>query len=365
MSCQRRDRHYGALITSAALLPLCVGLTACGGGEGGGVATIPPPPPTPTPTPTPTPAVASITVETSWLTSPATKTGSYDLVALVSRTNDGNSTNGMANSGEFQLNVSKASSDFQYVLDASSGFLPGSLTSILIPVPIESWDFNPGGPNYRYDNPYGDYQQFFGQNLKEYEIYSDQSEKLRENYDYDHAVRGNAIIELPNGQLVNESLIFDIGLSYVAMGEWSWGTVTQSADGSAAPTGDKNSVFFVYGSRTPGSGIPASGTATYDARSLGDVLGNQTPFTLTADFGQRSISTEINQYSLFDVSGSAPFSNDGSFAISLSGTAGSQAASGSMDGAFFGPHAEQVGGVFSVGSQGNILMQDAFVGARH
>jgi hypothetical protein len=90
---------------------------------------------------------------------------------------------------------------------------------------------------------------------------------------------------------------------------------------------------------------------------------NSIPFSLTADFGQRSISTEISEASVFDVSGTAKFSNDGSFDIPLSGTAGSQTATGSMDGAYFGPHAEQVGGTFAVGTAGGgIVAQDAFVG---
>jgi hypothetical protein len=34
-----------------------------------------------------------------------------------------------------------------------------------------------------------------------------------------------------------------------------------------------------------------------------------------------------------------------------------------MNGAFFGPHAEQVGGVFALGRpDGTLLLQDAFVG---
>jgi hypothetical protein len=69
---------------------------------------------------------------------------------------------------------------------------------------------------------------------------------------------------------------------------------------------------------------------------------------------------------VFDVSGSAPFNNDGSFNIPLSGTAGPQAASGDMNGAFFGPHAEQVGGTLALDrADGSPLLQDAFVGQQH
>ena len=352
-------RKVHALPTSSALLCLCLALAACGGG-GGGVASIPPLPQTPTPTPTP--AVASIEVQTSWLSSPATQLGSYDLLA---------STGGAAgvhftSAGAFRLEVSKQNGGFGYVLDGPSGFIPGGLTAVTLPTPIESWEFNVGGPNYRYENPYGDYVQFFGQNLTEYEVSADGSKQQREDYDFDHAVIQNRVLDLPNGQRIGENLVFDAGMSYVAMGEWSWGTVTINADGIATLAGNPSSVYFAYGSRTPGSGIPVSGTATYDARTLGGLSNNSIPFSMTADFGQRSISTAISQASLFDVSGSARISNDGSFGIPLSGTAGSQAATGTLDGAFFGPHAEQVGGTFAVGvAGGGTVAQDAFVGQQH
>jgi hypothetical protein len=133
-----------------------------------------------------------------------------------------------------------------------------------------------------------------------------------------------------------------------------------------------------------------SGNATYDARTLTLWSHGATgiPFALTADFGQRTMSTRIDQDYLYTsqvdattfgihVGGSAPFTNDGLFDIGLSGTANysannspqtppSQAVTGAMNGAFFGPHAEQVGGTFSLqNSGGATLMQDAFVGQQH
>jgi hypothetical protein len=348
-----------ASLKSVGLLTLCFSLSACGGGGGGGIASIPPPPPPP-----PTGAsVTSIDVQKTWLQSPATRAGSYDLIATFGQTRNG--TFGFAGSNEFQLNISKpdAQEGFAYALGGPSSFLPDGLSKTSLPVPAQSWDFNAGGPNYRYDNPYGDSPQFFGENLKEYEVYSDGSTILREDYDFDRAVVQDAIVDVASGHWINESLVFDAGLSYVAMGEWSWGPMTVSADGTATTTGDRSTIYFVYGDRTPASGIPASGAAIYDAHSLGGTSNDSLSLSLTADFGQRSISAEIRQASLFDVSGSAPFSNDGSFDIPLSGTAGQQAATGAMDGAFFGPHAEEVGGVFAVQrADGVLLMQDAFVG---
>ena len=62
------------------------------------------------------------------------------------------------------------------------------------------------------------------------------------------------------------------------------------------------------------------------------------------------------------------------FDIALSGTVNysqsnspttptAESVAGDMNGAFFGPHAEQVGGVFDLGRpDGTVLVQDAFVG---
>jgi hypothetical protein len=182
----------------------------------------------------------------------------------------------------------------------------------------------------------------------------------------------------------------DAGYSYVSMGEWDWEYIY--SDGT--PSGDgSGGLLFAGGDRTPASGIPVSGTATYDVRTLKDWV--TVPFALTADFGLRTISTRIDQdyrynaagdlldYPLaigIHVGGSAPFSNDGLFGITLAGnvnfangyqtnsptTPPSESVTGMMNGAFFGPNAEQVGGTLSLQrSGGTALLQDAFVGQQH
>jgi hypothetical protein len=193
-------------------------------------------------------------------------------------------------------------------------------------------------------------------------------------------------------QNVFTSFSIDSGYSYVSMGEWGWDFV--HLDGGSA--GGFGVLLFVAGDRTPASGIPASGKATYDAHMLtltSESLSGTIPFTLTADFGQRTISTEIDQNYRYNpqgdimdypapgihVSGSAPFSNSGSFDIPLTGTVNyassyaintpepppTQPVTGDMNGAFFGPHAEQVGGTFSLQNSGGLaVLQDAFVGQR-
>lgn len=366
---------------NASALPLCLFLSACGG-DGTSVASIPPPSVTPTTTP-------KFDVKTSWLDSPATRDGSYDLVGRLSIApgNGGATTSRITAPGEFTMNTSwyfgRESGDLPwYSFKAPSGILPAGLTSLTVNGPFLSWSFNP--PHSFADEPFGSYCcQLLGQHLTAYSIAADGSETEILSNDLTRGFTNQQPIGTNNN--VTVSLDYDIGYSYVAMGEWSWHGVDLSG---AATSGD---LLFVDGERTPAAGIPASGTATYDAHTFALLSSSGkpgVPFTLTADFGQRSISTHIDQDYLatsglnaptegIHVGGSAPFSNDGLFDIPLAGTANysatnaltpppSQPVTGDMNGAFFGPNAEQVGGTFSLqNSGGATLMQDAFVGQQH
>src|SRR5437868_7311416 len=112
MSTHPLSLDQSGLFTSTVLLPLCLSLSACGGGGGGAdVASIPPPPVTPTPTPTPTPT-GTIDVQTSWLDSPATRAGKYDLIGRLTLTpgNGGPTSFSVISPGEFDLTVAKAGS---------------------------------------------------------------------------------------------------------------------------------------------------------------------------------------------------------------------------------------------------------------
>ena len=377
-------RHIRFASTSA--VPLCLLLSACGGG-GTGVANLPPPPPTPTPTPTPT---ASVEVKTSWLTSPATRVGKYDLIGrlLLTPGNGSPSSSRAVAPGEFTLNSTHPSANgpFHYTLNVPAGLLPGGISAVEVAGGMTGWTFNAGGPNFR--DQYGDYTQYFGQNLKEYDVNSDGTEKLREDYDFTRGTT-TSLQPLSPDKNLQTTLDYDIGYSYVAMGEWSWWVV----DLNGAVAGDSGDLLFVNGDRTPASGIPVSGKATYDLRTLNGWV--KVPFALTADFGQRTIATRIDQDYQYNpagdsmdypaafgihVGGSAPFSNDGLFNIPLSGTVNfsnsyaintpqpppAESATGLMNGAFFGPNAEQVGGTFFLDrSNGAQLFQDAFVGQQH
>ena len=394
---RRHIRSAGALSIS-----LCLILSACGGGGGGDshVASVPPPPITPPPPPASPSALTvisgysltgSLDVQTSWLASPATRAGTYDLIGRLTLTpQDGDPTSYRALlPGEITLALTNPTGRaFSYTLNAPVGTLPGGLTSLGPATSVSSWDINQNVA-YRYDNPYEDWAQALGQRLTAFDKANNGSETPLFSYDF---TRGStsAVTSLGSGKSLRATLDYDIGYSYVAMGEWSWRVV----DLNGAAAGDFGDLLFVNGDRTPASGIPASGTATYDARTLALLSSNGTPgipFTLTADFGQRTMSTRIDQDYRYDpargvsddpilgihVTGSAPFSNDGSFDIPLTGTANyvynnspttppTESVAGIMDGAFFGPDAEQVGGVFAINRSGGVLlMQDAFAGQQH
>ena len=393
----RFDRRTS--LTSALILPLCLMLSACGGGGGSHAENIPPPPPPPAPPPPPPGSdgllktingyslVNSLDVQTSWLPSPATHAGNYDVIGRLTLTPGGGSPTSYQTilPGDLTFNVSGSGGAFSYALKGLGGILPNGLSSLGPAGIVGSWDINPNVA-YFYSNLYEDYQQALGQRLTAFDKADNGTETKLFSYDF---TRGSttSTTSLGSGTNLRTTFDYDIGYSYVAMGEWSWRVV--DLDGAAA--GDFGDLLFVDGDRTPASGIPASGKATYDAHTLALLSASGTPgipFTLTADFGLRTISTLISQDYRYNsaggsagepilgihVNGTAPFSNDGLFDIALSGTVNysqsnspttptAESVTGDMNGAFFGPHAEQVGGVFDLGrSDGTVLVQDAFVG---
>lgn len=371
---------------SALALPLCLMLSACGGGGGSEVASIPPPP---LPTPTPTPAV-TLDVKTTWLDSLGTKVGTYDLFGRLTTTpaNGGTPSHRAMNPGEFTITTSQpvANGDFAHELSLPAGLLAGGQTSSGKFEPRMFWDIS-ASPLSMNPDPYGDWEQLLGQRLTVFLKHADGSEEEAMSYDFR---RGSSQTSATASGPVS-ALTYDIGYSYVAMGEWSSPAVQPGA-----PPQRSVDLLFVHGDRTPDSGIPISGTATYDAHSLSLLSYGYSaypgiPFTLAADFGQRTMSAQISQDYHYDdersagaaailglhVNGSAPFGNSGAFDIPLTGTANysatnavatppSETVTGTMNGAFFGPHAENVGGTFGLNrSDGTLMIQDAFVGQQH
>ena len=277
--------------------------------------------------------------------------------------------------------------DVQTFTLTAPGTLPGGLTSTPAEIIVESWRIDPTVA-YLYRSSYGSVAQALGQRLTAFDKAMDGSETQLFSYDF---TRGSDswLSSLGPTTKLRTTLDYDIGYSYVAMGEWSWNVVDSNGGGA---TGESGNLLFVNGDRTPATGIPVSGTATYDARGLYFAT---VPFTLTADFGQRTMAALIDQNYRSDpagdimdyplafgihVGGSAPFGNDGLFNIPLTGTVNfassyaintpqpppAEPTTGTMNGAFFGPNAEQVGGTFFLNrSNGVQLLQDAFVGKQH
>lgn len=360
---------------AGGLLPLlCMLLSACGGSDGAiNVASLPPPPTAPTPT---------LDVRITPLESQGTQAGTYDLLGRLTLTSGtGDSSSRALTAGEASLSIAKQNDVLSFTLN-SPGNLPAG--GVGFPSPEVFWSPTLSDPNQVFeDDNGGKWPQFLGQRLTVYRVHSDGSEEEYLSYDFRRGASNSGA----------SSLTYDIGYSYVAMGEWSSAVVQP---GERPPV----ELLFVNGDRTLPSALPVSGTATYDAHTLSllapsyDSAAPGLRFTLTADFGLRTIATQIDQdYHYYTdlmgygepairgaailgihVGGTAPFSNDGSFDIPLTGTVNysatnapitppSEPVTGTMDGAFFGPHAEEIGGTFSLDrAPGSPPIQDAFVG---
>lgn len=355
-------QHFYTVI----LLAGTVTLSACGGGDGGvNSVTNTPPPAAPS-----TPPATQPTVSLTTISSPATRPGTYDMIAIVERDGGGSArpaSNRLAAPGEIRISTYRPTStpnELSYTLEFATADLPANRTTLTALFPPRA-----------VDSPYGRFTLKFGDQLT---VSAGQgsfgSSRLSES--------SESTSEDLNADLkFGSQLSYDAGLSHVSLGQWNW-WVTDRRTGNNTESG---SVHFVHGDRTPAAEIPASGTATYSAVSRGDVR-----IALTADFGQRSMAAQLNRdysesgdsiggFSVIhgvDLHGTGPIASPGSFSIPLSGTMvlGRTLVSlldpvqvtGALDGAFFGPNVQQVGGVFAVGeTPGVALLSDAFVGVRN
>lgn len=172
-----------------------------------------------------------------------------------------------------------------------------------------------------------------------------------------------------NGALLNNDGTGDgltRGLSYVLLGEWAlptWG-------------GNKSGAAFVFGYSTPAAAMPSTGTATFSGMATANVLKPSGGTIKGTDvWGDANLSVNFSSGTLTGAftnmktpdgfGGSMPW-NDVSVGASIAaGTnsfSGSTAASsspntmfslsgsatGHIDGAFFGPNAENLGAVWSL-----------------
>jgi hypothetical protein len=380
--------RHGFRLNCALVLPLCLALSACGDGGTYGVANIPPPPVTPTPTPA---SAVRLDVKITPLQFQGTQAGTYDLLGrLISTPSGGTSFSRVLAAGEASMTIAKQSDILNFDLNGPGIFPPGGIG---FASPERSWSAtnDPENPQIFEDDQHGSLHQYLGQRITAYRIHPDGTE---ERFEWSDFMRGTST-SAATGATPASILTYNIGNAYVAMGEWSSSVVQPGVQPAVE-------LLFVNGDRTPPSGIPASGRATYDAHTLSllspyyDSAFPGIPFTLTADFDLRTIATRIDQdYQYYPdqmgfgeaairgaailgihVGGSAPFSHDGSFDIPLSGTVNysatnvpvtppSESVTGTMNGAFFGPNAEEVGGAFSLDRAGETPIQDAFVGKQH
>jgi len=374
---QSRPVHKGLPAVSLAVAG-CTLLSACGGGDGGSqVASLPPPPPPVTSPAAVTPV--SMSADTVVIPSPATDPGTKAAIALIEHGGSAPSLR-LAGTTDVQITNYQVVPNFvNYTIAFSTPDLPGGKSSL-----TESME--DGTDQFRL---------WFGDRATVTTQYSDGTNRV---VVYERAADASTT----NGQSLGgdkslvDTMYYSTGLSHVSLGEWMWATY---ANGFARS--DPGRAYFVDGDRTPVADIPTSGTATYTGASLGydteniesNLAGYSTPVrvALTADFGQSGISAQLNRESAIqgdavggytsvgalDVHGAGKINAPGDFTIPLSGTYGypgdvsgsistSVAATGSLSGAFFGPRAEQVGGVFSIGdTSGHPLVNDAFVALKN
>jgi hypothetical protein len=166
----------------------------------------------------------------------------------------------------------------------------------------------------------------------------------------------------------------DAHTRYLSLGAW-----TRDGNGPPDENGYRGAqrMLFVQGIRTDPADLPSAGTATYaTTASLGGKDGGYA-FDLHADFGAGTIATEIafrfgEDEDLGGVSarGSAPIARGGEFLIPLNGDffdadhVVGESFGGTIDGAFFGPQAAEVGGVYRFLRGSEVWAAGAFIGAK-
>ncbi|WP_058240310.1 transferrin-binding protein-like solute binding protein [Shimia marina] len=142
------------------------------------------------------------------------------------------------------------------------------------------------------------------------------------------------------------------GLDHTSYGTWLDGDTNTRGSVAAGS----------YGSRTAAADVPTSGTATYNGKGVGmatvgdgDLYGTEFDVTLsTTDFNTVAISSNntlatnlidggTSRLSSLDFNGTGTITDSGFNANLTSGSG-----TGSTQGNFFGPNAEEVGGTFSV-----------------
>ena len=174
-----------------------------------------------------------------------------------------------------------------------------------------------------------------------------------------------------NAGLVSIAQDATLGLSYVVMGGW---TQTPSPGATSVTSPLQNTTAFVFGYETPPSAVPTSGTAQFSGPSLVSatvykpvgteidssvIAGNA---SMSVNFGSGAVTgsftkmTMPNDQPWNDVSVNASITSGtnrfgGSTAAASSPTSSmalSGSATGSINGAFYGPAAQNLGAVWTL-----------------
>ena len=153
-----------------------------------------------------------------------------------------------------------------------------------------------------------------------------------------------------------------IALTYVQYGQWRRSSVASGVTST-------NDTYVVFGARTPGSAMPNNGSASYTTHLDGTFVNKNGVYAvagaggLTANFGAGTISYNATLTGTREGGGTniAFGALNGSGSLSLGGASfnGSGTTNGSgykldVNGHFYGPAAQEIGGIFRLtGNNGN------------
>lgn len=412
------------------LLPACGG--AGGGGVASTPAPIPAPAPSPTPTPSPAPAPGPVTSlghqessRTLLPPTPATISGNYKPISAYSTFEGTTTTSEMkvAPAGSLGLVIDAATRSYTLTLSGSPvQFEPGRMT-----LPASS----PLGYRITYIEKFSDGSTRPGPTIDRNnpEALTSPIELRDKGYMMTSDVAaGSGANGAPRAQS-SWIRLFNVGQvagapKYLSAGYWGqfYSENTSGVPGAANFKPTKGVVgMMVFGQRTEPGGMPLTGKARYVLNSLFSPQGtddNGNPVfpygktTLDIDFATRRLTGNHDLDRIDDsyqtdedgneivgsdgkpilvhhsvlaihVSGSTTVANDGAFDLALAGTGNlhaenleaktsvdvSKPLTGAITGAFFGPQAAEVGGIWSlpVGLDENgqvTVSTDAFAGLK-
>ena len=152
-----------------------------------------------------------------------------------------------------------------------------------------------------------------------------------------------------------------IQLTYVQYGEWK-------RSSTSGGTTSVNDTYLVFGSKTPKAAIPRVGSASYNTVYDGSFIDKNGAHALTGtggmtahwDTGNLDYTANINGVP----SGALAFAGTGSINFRTGNFSSSTSSSGynfTQNGGFYGPNADEVGGLFRLWNR-NGAGQGAFVG---